>query len=137
MLPFNDRLAASPAHLFRITDRFDFRGGFIPYSMQTTLTPKIVVFLHTIPVQHLHLNSSSCTNEHGDTHFVATTSIAMSMNANESCCLTGGSDASYDHIMFVLGVWQIVIAALAIIVAITFGLLGDGHLCGSHALHSH
>ena len=55
--------------------------------------------------------------------------------ANESCHLADGNNAHYNHVMLVLGIWQIVIAALAIVVAIIFGLLGDGHLGGSHALN--
>jgi hypothetical protein len=61
----------------------------------------------------------------------------MTSTANETCHLASGYDANYNHIMFVLGVWQSVIAALAIVVAITSGLLGDGHLGWSHVLHSH
>jgi uncharacterized membrane protein len=48
----------------------------------------------------------------------------MLPTANESDHLAGGYDAHYNQVMFVLGAWQIVVAALAIIVAIIFGLLG-------------
>lgn len=52
----------------------------------------------------------------------------MPLTANESCHFDNGSDANYDHVMFALALWQTVIAALAIVVAITFGLLNGGHL---------
>jgi hypothetical protein len=59
----------------------------------------------------------------------------MPVAANESCHLVGGSNAQYDHVMFALALWQTVIAALAIVVAITFGLLNGGHLRVCPALH--
>jgi hypothetical protein len=52
----------------------------------------------------------------------------MPMTTNESCHLANGNDAHYDHAMLTLAVWQTVIAALAIVVAIIFGLLNGGHL---------
>ena len=61
----------------------------------------------------------------------------MPMAANESCHFDSGSDANYDHVMFALALWQTVIAALAIVVAITFGLLNGGHLRAFLGLHRH
>lgn len=59
----------------------------------------------------------------------------MPMAANESCHLVKGNDAHYDHVMFALALWQTVIAALAIIVAIVFGLLNGGHLRAFQVSH--
>ena len=50
------------------------------------------------------------------------------MATNESCRFDNGKDAHYDHDMFAVALLQTVIAALAIVVAITFGLLNGGHL---------
>lgn len=56
------------------------------------------------------------------------TYITMSVNGNESCHLNDGDDTHYNHVMLVLGVWQTAIAALAIVVTITFGLINGAHL---------
>lgn len=61
----------------------------------------------------------------------------MSVATNDSCYITSGSDNHYDHVMFALAVWQTVIAALAIIVAIIFGLLNGRHLRAFQALYCH
>jgi uncharacterized membrane protein len=61
----------------------------------------------------------------------------MPMTTNESCHLANGNDAHYDHAMFALAVWQTVIAALAIVVAIIFGLLNGGHLRPLQLLYRH
>ena len=61
----------------------------------------------------------------------------MPVAANESCHLVGGSNAQYDHVMFALALWQTVIAALAIVVAIIFGLLNGGHLRPLQLLYRH
>lgn len=52
----------------------------------------------------------------------------MQVATNDSCHIASGSDTHYDHAMFALAVWQTVIAALAIVVAIIIGLLNGGHL---------
>jgi hypothetical protein len=61
----------------------------------------------------------------------------MPMATNESYHFASGNDAHYDHAMFALAVWQTVIAALAIVVAITFGLLNGGHLRAFQVLCRH
>jgi hypothetical protein len=52
----------------------------------------------------------------------------MAMATNESCRFDNGNNAHHDHAMFAFALLQTVIAALAIVVAITFGLLNGGHL---------
>jgi len=58
------------------------------------------------------------------------------MTANESCHIAGGFDDHYNHAMFVMGVWQTVIAALAFLATIAFGIFNGGYLRASCALHS-
>ena len=57
----------------------------------------------------------------------------MPSTTNESCQLIGGYDDHHNHAMFVLGIWQAVIAALAFLVTIVFGILD---LRTSYALQS-
>lgn len=59
----------------------------------------------------------------------------MLITTNESCHLTNSNDAHYDHAMLALAVWQTVIAVLATLVAIIFGLLNGGHLRTSQVLY--
>lgn len=47
----------------------------------------------------------------------------MPSTTNESCQLIGGYDDHHNHAMFVLGIWQAVIAALVFLVTIVFGIL--------------
>jgi uncharacterized membrane protein len=61
----------------------------------------------------------------------------MSVPTNNSCHFDSGSDAHYDRVMFALALWQTVIAALAIVVTIIFGLLNGGHLRTFHVLQRH
>lgn len=61
----------------------------------------------------------------------------MSAPTNNSCHFDIGNNAHYDHVMFALALWQTVIAALAIVVTIIFGLLNGGYLRAFQVLQRH